>query len=648
MSHPQSIFLLSCLFCLSCSEPTKFPVDQLFRKQMSFPATDQNAEVATCGLCLYRTRSLVLELVPLELMTSYHASLEKQQRIIRAQQFAKSRHDDPSSTSAEGAPSSSSSFSKCWMCDYVCTSAGYVNMPSLFVQRRRDRPPLLTGLTLCSVCASACNKPPGTALLDVVNAGHSTNACRTRSHSYVAFLREYKLIVEVLALELVDEIGREKIDALSDLGDKRAVAAVQRLMSCVDDTLSDGQSLKATERGILLQELARLQGHLELAARKQALRGLEHDRKRLSPGVGGSTAKQQSSVDLTSPARRYQKSTYYESLNASGISNTTSRSAGAGTNTSALHHAVDSISDAVGGPANQRTWSSAAIFDTTREIEALVHRPLFGQDLLVLPSEHGIAAIGGGNDGELMEDVLMAYFEGKIAELPLLTAPSTAEDVSKPLLPSQRIGVIAGDQNHRLGKSSINERVAASRTQSSQSREGHEEDPAARRQMVARSGDDAVAMHISNASKEFREFEVEHFRQVEEWRKERAQIQLRLEQERDQRRQLAEALEIKQAEIASLMVVNNELTSRVLSSRMDQTLQLHLQHLHAYSRLVVDRCAELAMVKASLFAVQAAAVVASQQGNVSGQSGLLGRQGSSGRRQRTTSPAAPSGSTTVF
>jgi hypothetical protein len=601
---------------------------------------------------------------------SYNASFEWRREAIRA----KHTPTKETPTATDSTAPATVSFSKCWMCDYVCTSPGYAGMPSVLVQRHRSKPAIATGLTLCSVCTSACSRPPGTAIIDVINAGHSTNCCRTRSHSYVAFLREYKLVGEVLALEITEATGKDKIEGLLELGEKWAVIAVQRLMTCVDDTLSDGHSLKATERGVLLAELARLQGLLQIAARRQALRAIELDRRRvtaktqpagppspLSPrrsaaaaGKGGAQ-RASSSVDITSPARRHQPSKYYNSVDLhGGAANTSaiSRASSDDSRGSTVNRAVAAL------PAADRSsgaFSPDRLLKVTREIEDLARRPLLDTEALLPP----VPQPTGPGAGDLLDEVLLAFFEGRIEELPLLAVPQSSSEggVSNtaqpppPLLPSQRVlellrtssvaatsgaasasvtddsceGLTSGEQYQRQGGGGTrgDPRGDGRRGESpASSTQLPATGPSVRGPSAGQAAAAEVALHVASASREFREFEVEHFRQVEEWRREREGLELRLEKEQHQRRQLADMLARNQRETSSLLAVNEELTTRLLSMKMEETLAMHLRHMHSFMKLATDRCAELALTKASLFANQAAAVVAVVSSATSGGASL--------------------------
>ena len=62
----------------------------------------------------------------------------------------------------------------------------------------------LTRMTLCGQCCRSVAQPPSVGPIDVLNGGRDTFVCRNRSLCFVAFLREYKLMVEVACEELAE------------------------------------------------------------------------------------------------------------------------------------------------------------------------------------------------------------------------------------------------------------------------------------------------------------------------------------------------------------------------------------------------------------------------------------------------------------
>eukprot|EP00758_Cryptobia_borreli_P002813 Tbor_TRINITY_DN3309_c0_g1::TRINITY_DN3309_c0_g1_i1::g.23547::m.23547 len=178
---------------------------------------------------------------------------------------------------------------KCWLCGIEVKQFGWRGMPSTLLvlevasvvmgrkvytpERKTRGSPFITTLTLCQQCCVALSMSCDATVADVLNASKDTFVCRSRSVPYVAFLREYKLLLEVLGMDINDVIddkihrrshdpynglygAREEGSLLSQLGghNKDILHNIQeQLDECILDALTNVIS-KLTEREVLLNE----------------------------------------------------------------------------------------------------------------------------------------------------------------------------------------------------------------------------------------------------------------------------------------------------------------------------------------------------------------------------------------------------------
>jgi hypothetical protein len=179
------------------------------------------------------------------------------------------------------------------MCEAPCLEGGWEDIaPHL---RPEAHGGALSQLTLCRRCTRSISSPPGMPLLDVIHACNSTFASRSRSYTFVAFLREYKLLLELIGIEDSDTFDQtspvvvaglsshSKVDvmsprmasasSLSVRSIERGVEILTQLLRCIESTLVEEVSLREAHREH--QQLSLYQQH-DVPRAQQALPRVIH------------------------------------------------------------------------------------------------------------------------------------------------------------------------------------------------------------------------------------------------------------------------------------------------------------------------------------------------------------------------------------
>jgi hypothetical protein len=165
----------------------------------------------------------------------------------------------------------------CWMCAKPCTAFGWCQLNSSFVHRIVFYPASL--FTLCATCGKAVSLAPGTSLVDVVKNCNQTHAAREHSHAFVAFLREYMMLLEAAYLDLEDAAAGRGGASTSTSGHLRRESlarnirrdelcvlphrTVDQLHQCLAEHLRDRERLTLKEAHLLMNEAAALQVHAD-------------------------------------------------------------------------------------------------------------------------------------------------------------------------------------------------------------------------------------------------------------------------------------------------------------------------------------------------------------------------------------------------
>ena len=146
----------------------------------------------------------------------------------------------------------STSTPACWMCARTCTSYGWAVQEAHATVSRISFFPA-SHVTFCTVCARALGAAPGTALADVVAGCHATPTSRLRSPAFVAFLREWKMLLEVVYM------NRQFVVTTSAAGQNQVgfvPSALHQLAGCLSESLADRDGLTLKEVHMLMQEAA--------------------------------------------------------------------------------------------------------------------------------------------------------------------------------------------------------------------------------------------------------------------------------------------------------------------------------------------------------------------------------------------------------
>ncbi|TPP46012.1 hypothetical protein CGC20_32480 [Leishmania donovani] len=113
----------------------------------------------------------------------------------------------PRATTSLSVPSSAA---LCWMCEAWCKGgpgSTWPEAPALFFARVADGPPASL-LTLCSTCAIAVGGDTHATSQRVLARCHHTPVIRYRTAAYVNAVREYKLLLELMARKVVRSCER--------------------------------------------------------------------------------------------------------------------------------------------------------------------------------------------------------------------------------------------------------------------------------------------------------------------------------------------------------------------------------------------------------------------------------------------------------
>eukprot|EP01059_Diplonema_ambulator_P006863 TRINITY_DN16442_c0_g1_i1.p1 TRINITY_DN16442_c0_g1~~TRINITY_DN16442_c0_g1_i1.p1 ORF type:complete len:541 (+),score=131.50 TRINITY_DN16442_c0_g1_i1:109-1731(+) len=146
----------------------------------------------------------------------------------------------------------------CWLCSEECGTFGWPNMPS---ELSTPTGAALNYFTLCPRC---------TALLSQHNMTNSQvmAECSASGHSdaFITFLREYKILLELIAVE---KAKAASVTQRKDTGVCYDLGVLRRLLSCVDGTLTT-YGLTTREKGLLGVELSNLQEQAQIVSNKKS------------------------------------------------------------------------------------------------------------------------------------------------------------------------------------------------------------------------------------------------------------------------------------------------------------------------------------------------------------------------------------------
>ncbi|KAG5475939.1 hypothetical protein CUR178_03654 [Leishmania enriettii] len=109
------------------------------------------------------------------------------------------------------------SASVCWMCETWCESgpgSTWPEAPALFFPKATDGPSVSL-LTLCSTCASAVGGDTQVTSQQVLQRCHHTPVIRYRTAAYINAVREYKLLLELMAGKVARSCERMESSQLS-------------------------------------------------------------------------------------------------------------------------------------------------------------------------------------------------------------------------------------------------------------------------------------------------------------------------------------------------------------------------------------------------------------------------------------------------
>eukprot|EP01064_Diplonema_japonicum_P003200 TRINITY_DN12099_c0_g1_i2.p1 TRINITY_DN12099_c0_g1~~TRINITY_DN12099_c0_g1_i2.p1 ORF type:complete len:525 (+),score=76.62 TRINITY_DN12099_c0_g1_i2:41-1615(+) len=140
----------------------------------------------------------------------------------------------------------------CWLCGDECGNFGWQNMPP---ELSTSSGAALNYYTLCRVCTTAVSQHDCTNA-QVISEGRAGG----HSDAFITFLREYKVLLELIAVEkarVASVTARKGNSVCHDL------STLRRLLSCVDMALST-YGLTTREKGLLGVELSNLQEQTEI------------------------------------------------------------------------------------------------------------------------------------------------------------------------------------------------------------------------------------------------------------------------------------------------------------------------------------------------------------------------------------------------
>ena len=487
----------------------------------------------------------------------------------------------------------------CWMCERFCTAYGWAQMPSMLLSRLQFRP--VSAFTLCTTCATALSLQPGTAIKDVVARCNQTQAAKARSLSFVAFLREYKMLLELIALDREGESPGSAFEPFSAGGGVVVpMGVLEQLLGCLDNTLAEVATLCPPERNILLAECRSLQLQMEVAARRNAI--AQNPKTAVATAAASSPPLRKRIPASVSARKQMQTPTpgrYMKQVHASPYAEL-GRGTAAATNRGSTPAPLDTY-------LTTNRSVLRALIEQPFEVPAAVTEQAFvppgASPPIIEVGEDEPSLFAHQSDAPQITvsratSVLGVGLES--AARSTTTAPSAAMGEKGSLTPSERV-------RQRLlqwtdGRSTSARPGGASASNTAPTAPAAQAPPVSKTAAAAK---EEIAQHLQQAASEFAAFEEEHYEQLATWQREKRALETRSAELDKEVVSLRDQLRIRDQECCSLQTLNTQLNERLLVADSQQSRELHFLSINTMLSTTLITVVEAVALKATVFGNEA-------------------------------------------